>query len=282
MWDEVLAAAEVVRRGTVSAAAETLGVHRATINRRVDTLEAYLGGKLFQRHKRGYTPTELGNDLLQVADDASDQLERLRLRAIRQDDTISGDLIITSIDGIAPIILRKVSEFAALYPGVNISFRASNSLLRLELGEAHVAFRIGSRPQELDYVVLPHEPLRMGLYASQTYISRFGKPTVKDLTAHRFVLPKLSPGEDPPDYWLEELVEEPDLVFTADAASIVDGAVKAGIGIGFIPVFSAKNDPSMVEVVPPKSTWFVPSWIVTHVDLHRSAKIQRFLAHCRI
>ncbi|MGD1924267.1 MAG: LysR family transcriptional regulator [Paracoccaceae bacterium] len=281
MWDELQAAAEVVRRGTVSAAAENLGVHRATINRRIDTLEAYLGGKLFQRHKRGYTPTELGADLLLLAKDAGDRLERLRRRAASQDRALRGDLIVTSIDGLAPIILGKISEFTARFPGINISFRAANSPLRLELGEAHVAFRIGSRPEELDYVVLPHEPLRLGLYASEAYIHRCGKPDAEDLSSHRFVLPRLSPGEDPPDRWLEELIENPDLVLTANTASVVDSAVRAGVGVGFVPVQNAAEDPSLIEIVPSKPAWQVPSWIVTHVDLHRSPKVQAFITHCR-
>ena len=57
-WNEIKTAYQVARLGTVSAAAESLGVHRATVIRHIDALEAELGRKLFQRHIRGYTPTE--------------------------------------------------------------------------------------------------------------------------------------------------------------------------------------------------------------------------------
>jgi hypothetical protein len=30
--------------------------------------------------------------------------------------------------------------------------------------------------------------------------------------------------------------------------------------------------------MPPREEWVVPTWLVTHVDLHRSAKIQAALA----
>ena len=46
--------------GTVSGAAQALGVHHATVIRHIDALEGRLGVKLFQRHARGYTPTEAG------------------------------------------------------------------------------------------------------------------------------------------------------------------------------------------------------------------------------
>ncbi len=63
-WDEIRTAFHVARVGTVSGAADALGVHHATVIRHIDALEGQLGVKLFQRHARGYTSTEAGNDLL--------------------------------------------------------------------------------------------------------------------------------------------------------------------------------------------------------------------------
>ena len=62
-WDEIKTAYQVARMGTVSGAAEVLGVHHATVIRHIDALEGQLGVKLFQRHARGYTATEVGDDL---------------------------------------------------------------------------------------------------------------------------------------------------------------------------------------------------------------------------
>ncbi|MEO1636831.1 MAG: LysR family transcriptional regulator, partial [Cyanobacteria bacterium J06631_9] len=59
-WNEIRTAYQVARLGTISAAAETLGVHRSTVIRHIDALEAQLGEKVFLRHSRGYTPTEVG------------------------------------------------------------------------------------------------------------------------------------------------------------------------------------------------------------------------------
>ena len=59
-WDDLRAALAVARSGTVRGAAGVLGVHHATVIRRIDALEAALGAKLFQRHPRGYALTEAG------------------------------------------------------------------------------------------------------------------------------------------------------------------------------------------------------------------------------
>jgi DNA-binding transcriptional LysR family regulator len=37
----------------------------------------------------------------------------------------------------------------------------------------------------------------------------------------------------------------------------------------------------MVEILPPLEDWRVPLWLVTHVDLHRTAKVQAFLKHLK-
>ena len=79
-WDDLRIALAVARHGTVSAAAESLGVHHATVIRHVDALEKRLGAKLFQRHARGYTPTEAGRDLLGVAQATEDQFSQLASR----------------------------------------------------------------------------------------------------------------------------------------------------------------------------------------------------------
>ena len=79
-WDEIKTAYQVARVRTVSGAAEKLGVHHATVIRHIVSLEARLGIKLFQRHARGYTPTEAGEDLLRVAQATEDQSSQLASR----------------------------------------------------------------------------------------------------------------------------------------------------------------------------------------------------------
>ncbi|MEL6224833.1 MAG: LysR family transcriptional regulator, partial [Cyanobacteria bacterium J06627_8] len=76
-WNEIRTAYQVARLGTVSAAAEYLGVHRATVIRHIDALESVLGEKVFQRHSRGYTPTEVGLDLMRVAKTTDEQFSQL-------------------------------------------------------------------------------------------------------------------------------------------------------------------------------------------------------------
>jgi len=46
-------------------------------------------------------------------------------------------------------------------------------------------------------------------------------------------------------------------------------------------VQQAKRYPDLVQVLPPREEWSSPLWLVTHVDLHRTPKVQAFLQHLK-
>lgn len=71
-WTEMHKALMVARHGTISAAAAALGVHRATVNRHIEALESVLAAPLFLRHARGYTLTDAGREMPEVASRAEE------------------------------------------------------------------------------------------------------------------------------------------------------------------------------------------------------------------
>ena len=58
-------------------------------------------------------------------------------------------------------------------------------------------------------------------------------------------------------------------------------AARAGLGIGFVPVRRGRASPDLVEIIPSREEWTAPLWLVTHVDLHRTLKVRRFVAHLK-
>ena len=73
------------------------------------------------------------------------------------------------------------------------------------------------------------------------------------------------------DYILPETFRRP-------LCRIMEQAVLAGAGIGFFGAREAAAHPDLVQVMPPQEDWTSPLWLVTHVDLHRTAKVQAFLS----
>ena len=187
-WDEIRTAFNVARIGTVSGAAEVLGVHHATVIRHIDALEERLGVKLFQRHARGYTPTEAGEDLLRVAQATDDQFSQLAGRIRGRGNDVSGELVVTSLGGVSHLLVPVLADFQVQYPEILVRYLTGDRLFRLEYGEAHVAVRAGNPPDQPDNVVQPFHKQKITLFASEDYAARKGIPkSVEDYPKHRFV-----------------------------------------------------------------------------------------------
>jgi DNA-binding transcriptional LysR family regulator len=281
-WDEIRTAYQVARLGTVSGAADVLGVHHATVIRHIDALEKRLGSKLFQRHARGYTATEAGRDLLSVAQTTEEQFAHLSSRIKGQGETVSGELVVTSIAGMADLLTPVMVSFQENWPNVRVRFLTDMRVFRLDYGEAHVAIRAGLGPEEPDNVVQPLVKMRSGLYAAQSYIDRFGKPASEaDFGGHRFVCVDSETNRAPFYRWLRATVQPEQITYTATEPAALEQAVLSGAGLGFMSVFHAEKAANLVEVLPPRPEWDAPLRIVTHVDLHRTRKVQAFLTHLK-
>ena len=266
-WDEIRTAAQVARLGTISAAAEALGVHRATVTRHVDSLEAALGAKLFQRHARGFSPTDLGRDLLRIADATDAQFGELFRLARGGMGDLTGVFTVTCVDVLVPTILPTITAFQAEHGGVRVHLVSSDRVLRLEYGEADIAFRIGPKPDHPDNVVLPVQRLPVGLYGPATDTDRFAGPG-----RHTPPTPYFE--------WMRENVTPEQIVITSDSIAALWAAVHTGSAAGFLPRRMAETA-GLVELTPAQDDWHEQVWAVTHVDLHRSTKVQAFVQTLR-
>ena len=277
-WAEIRTAFHVAELKTISAAAEALGLHRATVVRHLNTLEQELGTKIFHRHRRGCEPTEAGQDLLNVARATQDQFNQLAARTRNTSGDLTGDFIVTSHEHVAELLMPALARFGSQYPNLHVQFLASAELLKLEYGAAHIALRSGPKPSESDNVVLPFADLCFGLYAHPNYLELHGQPTVsQDLSTHRFVRWDTPSRIMPFSVWFDDHVPESHVVFSSIDLSVVEKAVSNAIGIGLVAELPSCSRYGLQSVFPSTEDWRMPLWLVTHVDLHRSSKIQAFL-----
>lgn len=284
-WDEIRTAFQVARLGTVSGAADVLGVHHATVIRHIDALESRLGVKLFQRHARGYTATEAGSDLFQVAQATDDQFSQLLGRIKGRGQGIAGELIVTSIIELSRLLTPVMTQFQADNPGLMIRYLTGGRLFRLEYGEAHVAIRAirsGTQPDQPDNVVQPFVKMGARLVASPAYIARHGLPTSEaDLARHWFVGLDQTNNRGPFNDWLAELVPLERVIYRVEDTAAMQDAIYAGAGIGFLADWDCRVRSEMTEIIPRRDHWTSPLWLITHVDLHRTTKVQAFLKYLK-
>lgn len=280
-WTEMRTALLLARHGTVSAAAAELGVHRATVNRHVHTLEEVLSTQLFFRHARGYTLTDAGQEMLEVASRADEMFSDFEGRSRGKSGRISGELVVTALSGVSRLIVPALGKIIKAHPHLDIEVIAEERLARLEYGEAHIAFRAGAKPKDPDYVVLHFYKIRFGLYASRDYVRAFGKATTNNLDGHYFVGSVGRESPLPYSAWMEDNVAPSALSLRTTDQACKAESVAAGIGMGFLAEHDAIKNTELVEIIPPSDEFATDIWIVTHGDLHRTEKVQAFLEYVR-
>ncbi|MEM1196706.1 MAG: LysR family transcriptional regulator [Pseudomonadota bacterium] len=280
LWSEMRTAMVLARLGTVRAAADELGLHRATVTRHIDLLEEQLQTKLFLRHNNGYTPTRDGMALRSVAEGADELIAQFVNRTRNDGDELGGVLTVSALARTFLIFAPAIRSFTQMHPGVSIRLNAEYRIVNLGTGEADIAIRVGPKPSEPDYVALPFHQFSIGLAGHAAYLEERGIPSsVNDLTDHRFVSIQFPSGH----FDVVELYGAPreNISLICNDPTAAYDSICAGTGLGLVEQSDIDNNPDLVEVLPKNPPVVVPVWLVTHMDAHRTKLIQAFLQHIK-
>ena len=276
-WDQMRTALYVQKTGSVSAAANALGIHRATVMRHIESVETMVGVKLFLRGPQGYRATDAGLRALGVAHQVETLVNEFYRAADRPHTGISR-IIFSALPPITTLMLPAVAEFIRNYQNVAISLQSSTELMKLELGQAHVALRAGPKPVQLDYVAQHFCDIHFSFYASQGYIAQNGAPrSVDEFSSHTFVLPNL-PQRLPFQEWLRRKVPADRVFVEANGPEVAESVIRQGIAIGVLADFQAQTSEQLVKIFSLPKSVSDTLWLVTHGDIHHQPEIKAFTA----
>ncbi|WP_323033391.1 LysR family transcriptional regulator [Paracoccus sp. (in: a-proteobacteria)] len=116
----LLAFDAVMRTGSVTGAAQDLGLTQSTVSRLLQSLEAQLGQELFVRHKKRLTPTEAAERYFRDIAAAIELIQRASMSLIANPDGGSLDLAVLptfATRWLAP----RLPDFLSAHPGVSIN-----------------------------------------------------------------------------------------------------------------------------------------------------------------
>lgn len=271
-WDAIRMALYVARFGTLTRAAQEMGVHHSTVLRQIEALEAQLGAKLFYRHPRGYSLTRAGKRCLEIADRMDQNASEIS-RAADMDQEVTGELTLTSVPILSGLVTDAAHVLMRDHPGLRLRLVSTTGLLRLDLGEADVALRAGVRPQDPDGVVIPLPSMSFALYASRGYRRRFPQLVDRQITDQMFICTEGDELRASHYRWLLANVPDSQIrMVSADPAARLQAVVR-GLGVDFLPVKTADRVGILMQLAPPREAWQTSLWLVTHRDTHRSARV---------
>ncbi len=282
-WALLRSFVAVMRHGTLSAAALSIGQTQPTIGRHIRNLEAAICEPLFVRRSNSLTPTDRALALFErasIMEEAAFGVER-EIVAERSGtpDNMSGTvrLSVPEIFGchLLPPIL---AGFQKAFPAVSLELIATNSSNDLQRREADIAVRL-YRPRQPDLIMAIAGKIYVGLYATPDYLERFGDiETIQDFSKHRLI------GEDQSDRLLKAMVDfglpvkRSDFVFRSDSILAQVAATEAGLGLG-AGMTMAFDRAKVVRVLPDAINIPFDVHVVAHADLHRSRLMRALFDH---
>lgn len=168
---------EILNRGSLSAAARSLGVALTVVSKRLASLERRTGTRLINRTTRALSPTEEGVRLLTDVERALDSIGAAEERLASGRDEPVGTLRVSAPVAfgrrhVAPVLARLVER----YPRLGVSLRLDDRLVDLVSDGIDVAIRIG-QPADSSAMMRKLADNRRVLAASPAYLDRAGRPT---------------------------------------------------------------------------------------------------------
>ena len=180
----------VAETGTISAAANRLGIPKSTVSRRVQRLEDALGHELLRRSSRSTSLTEHGKILHQRSAASLNELRAAGDALVHADSEPSGTLRLTTVAGLGQShrFIRCLADFGKHYTKVTVELELTSRLVQI----AEEGFDIGIRlhtdqlPAQANLMTRHLLQLKRGVYGSPNYLREMGSPNhPSDLREHR-------------------------------------------------------------------------------------------------
>ena len=273
-WEDLKVFAQLARDATVRGAAQSLGVHHATVSRRVDALEEALDLKLFLRTPDGYFLTDPGKTLFEEIDGFTDRLGDVRRRIKGTDMRVEGLLRVTMTVPIYTLTFApRMAEFAEAYPDLEVELVTGVDFLDITRRRADVAIRMDNDPPP-SLVGKRLFSYAHTVYCSPDYATKTGFEETPE--AARWLRWRQTEAEFPEWSQREPFASMPRWG-AFDDVSALQVAARHGQGVTLLPCLMGDADPGLVRASDAAPTPGREIWLLTHADLRGAAKVRAFM-----
>jgi DNA-binding transcriptional LysR family regulator len=278
-WDLYRTFLDVVRDGSLTAAARRLGLTQPTAGRHIAALEAAVGTALFTRSPRGLLPTQAALELVPHAEAMAAAEAAFRRSMTGAAVVERGVVRLTASDIVACEILPPIlAQFCDAHRAIEVELSASNRVEDLLRRDADIAVRTG-RPSQKALIARRLGAASIGLFAHPRYLARHGTPnSMQDLAGHRLI------GFDRDDSSFRAVrgagppITRDTFTFRTDNDLAQIAAIRAGLGIGGMQARLAARD-NLVPILPDVLRFEVEYWLTMHEDLKTTKRV-RLLFDC--
>lgn len=274
-WSLIQSFIAVAEHGSLTGGAKHLSKSQPTLGRDIAKIEASLKTQLFLRERHGLSLTDQGIKLFAIAKEM--QISAVKLAALAMDATeeLSGTVRITASLAMSNFILPQIIvKLRTAFPNIEIELHVSDKSDNLLFHEADIAIRM-YRPDQLDIITRNLGDMELGIFASQDYIDRNGRPqSVDELMQHDWI------GYDHSELMIKGMrsrgwqVDRSFFKTRCDDQSAYWQMLKAGAGIGVGQVMIAQQSDNLIRLLEETDIPPIPIWLTANKVLKLSARIR--------
>jgi DNA-binding transcriptional LysR family regulator len=277
-WDDLRFFLSIARHGSLTAASTELRVAQSTVGRRLASLEAGLGVRLLHRTPDGYVLTLAGESVRAQAERAEAEIIGVMRSVGGHDTRLEGLVRVTCTETFAVYVLACC--FAALqaqHPGILVELIPSARSLSLSMREADIAVRLTSSEQH-DLVVRRLGRIAFGLYASPTYLQRYGEPDFEaGCPGHRLMTQLGDRENDAQTTWVTELAPRARLGLQTSSHEALLSTARSGGGLACLARFRADVEQGLSRLKTPLVAPTTDIWLVVHKDSRNTPRVRATL-----
>jgi DNA-binding transcriptional LysR family regulator len=271
-----------VQAGSLSAAANRLGIPLPTLSRRIRELEGQLRVQLLQRRSRGVTLTDAGAKLYELASHGIAALLEAEQAVVHDQTALKGRLRLTLPQGFEPW-WGLLGAFQRRYPEIQVHVFSTDRRLDLVEEGIDVALRVGKILHEA-MVARRILSFRNILVASPELVRRYGMPE-EPVALDRFPCAVWAAHADVQTEWnLGGKIIGPNAVFSTNDYQHLCNRVLAGDVVAELPPFMAATPIREKRLVPLLPLYPLPEWPLTLLypaHRHPSTIVRAYLDFCQ-
>ena len=282
--DDLEAFVAVVEAGSITQAAERLGIAKSAVSRRLVGLEERLGVELIRRTTRRLNLTDTGQGFYEQAARVLADLEEAESAAAQSHGELRGRLkVALPLSFGLRHMAGPIGDFARLHPKVSFDLDLNDRRVDLLEEGADLALRIG-RLDDSSLIARRLFDARTVVVASPAYLEAHGTPTApEELVDHRCLV--YSNLADPTRWRYRDADGAAvDVRITpamsASSGDLICDMAARGHGIAMQPTFIAGALVSIGELKPVLTDvqWPVtPAWAVYPPTRHLSYRVRAFI-----
>jgi DNA-binding transcriptional LysR family regulator len=254
---------EVARRGSFSAAAESLSYTQSAVSQQIAALEAETGMALLERHPRGVSLTAAGQTLVGHAEGVLARLDAAEAAVAAIAGLRGGHLRMASFPTAgATLMPLAIARFRTSYPGVELTLAEGEPeeiVPRLRAGELDLALLFDfageiALPEGMTQVELLEDPMYLALPRAHALANK-ASLRLEHLAREAWIQTSShSPCARHVVRCCHAAGFEPSVTFESDDYQTVQGLVAAGVGVALIPelALSVVREDIVIRALAPR------------------------------